>query len=104
MFNGRFRAFPTNDKSDFLKLRSQSGLAYFDRTGYISVLSSYGADVLLFLRPRRFGKSLTLSMLAYFHGVEHKEHYDRLFKVNSNGISFLLYVSYLSLTLPVRCL
>ncbi|CAG8665636.1 9308_t:CDS:2, partial [Paraglomus brasilianum] len=80
VFNGRFRAFPTNDKSDFLKLRSQSGLAYFDRTGYISVLSSYGADVLLFLRPRRFGKSLALSMLTCFHGVEHKNNYDILFK------------------------
>ncbi|CAG8621832.1 11156_t:CDS:2, partial [Paraglomus occultum] len=80
VFNGSKLAFPQNDKSDFLQLRVDPEFAYFDRTGYISVLSSFEENVLLFLRPRRFGKSLTLSMLAYFHGVEHRKHYDNLFK------------------------
>ncbi|KAG0264059.1 hypothetical protein DFQ27_001452, partial [Actinomortierella ambigua] len=30
--------------------------------------------------PRRFGKSLFLSTLAYFHGVENKQNYNALFK------------------------
>ncbi|KAF8532779.1 AAA-ATPase-like domain-containing protein, partial [Trichophaea hybrida] len=53
--------------------------AYFDRTRYITTIDSCD-DVLLFLRPRRFGKSITLSMLHYFHGVEHKKHYAKAFK------------------------
>ena len=44
----------------------------------------------LLLRPRRFGKSLTLSMLEYFHGVEHKIDYANAFKVCTSG--FLLSV------------
>jgi len=34
-----------------------SGYFYIDRTGYIPVIEEAG-KVLLFLRPRRFGKSL----------------------------------------------
>ncbi|CAG8566696.1 8268_t:CDS:2 [Ambispora leptoticha] len=41
VFNGLQLAFPQNDKSDFLQLRMDPDLAYFDRTGYISVLSSF---------------------------------------------------------------
>ena len=65
-----------------------------NRTGYILKLQSFLDLVLLFLRPRRFGKSLTLSMLTYFHGVEHKTVYDTLFKVNINNDSiFLIFLS-----------
>jgi hypothetical protein len=91
VFNGEFKGFPQHDHADFLCLRTTSGIGYFDRTGYISKLENLLNRVLLFLRPRRFGKSLTLSMLIYFHGVEHKEHYNRLFKVNSNDI-FLFHI------------
>ncbi|RUS12467.1 hypothetical protein BC937DRAFT_87812, partial [Endogone sp. FLAS-F59071] len=41
LFNGSNLAFPQNDKSDFLQLRSDPDLAYFDRTGYISKLNSF---------------------------------------------------------------
>ncbi|CAG8610517.1 3613_t:CDS:2, partial [Ambispora gerdemannii] len=41
----RFRSFPVNDKSDFLQLRTDPELAYFDRTRYISDLSVH-RDVL----------------------------------------------------------
>jgi hypothetical protein len=75
-----FKSFPVNDKGDFAKIRSNPAFAYFDRTRYITILDSYPEDVLLFLRPRRFGKSLTVSMLAHFHGVEHKYRYEKLFK------------------------
>jgi hypothetical protein len=34
---------------------------------------------LFFLRPRRFGKSLFLSMLEYYYGIDHKEKFDSLF-------------------------
>jgi len=78
-----FKGFPLNDKHsfDFEAIRTNPQYAYFDRTGYISVLESFLESVLLFLRPRRFGKSLFLSTLAHFHGVEHKQNYKELFQV-----------------------
>ncbi|KAK5822985.1 hypothetical protein F5H01DRAFT_401412 [Linnemannia elongata] len=75
-----FKGFPLNDKRSFEAIRSNPQYAYFDRTGYISVLESFLESVLLFLRPRRFGKSLFLSTLAHFHGVEHKQSHKELFQ------------------------
>ncbi|KAI8344978.1 hypothetical protein B0O80DRAFT_534669, partial [Mortierella sp. GBAus27b] len=75
-----FEGFPLNDKSSFELIRANSRYAYFDRTRYISVVDSSLENVLLFLRPRRFGKSLFLSTLAYFHGVENKQNYKALFE------------------------
>ena len=40
---------------------------YVDKTGLIRKLRDTGGKVHLFLRPRRFGKTLTLSMLKYFY-------------------------------------
>ncbi|CAJ0756008.1 20054_t:CDS:2, partial [Entrophospora sp. SA101] len=76
----KFQYFPVNAISDFYQIRVEPEYAYFDRTNYISVLESFGEKVLLFLRPHRFGKSLTLSMLAHFHGIEHKKRYYELFQ------------------------
>ena len=41
---------------------------YCDKTLFIRDIVNDGAEVLLFPRPRRFGKSLNLSMLQYFFG------------------------------------
>ncbi|KAG0336155.1 hypothetical protein BG000_006872 [Podila horticola] len=76
----RFRGFPLNDRRDFEQVRVNPELAYFDRTRYISELESFQQNVLVFLRPRRFGKSLFLSTLAHFHGVEYKQNYKALFQ------------------------
>ena len=51
--------------SDFRKVR-EGGLAYVDKTALIGDVLQAGAEVLLFPRPRRFGKTLNLSMLRYF--------------------------------------
>ncbi|RUS31429.1 hypothetical protein BC938DRAFT_477841, partial [Jimgerdemannia flammicorona] len=75
-----FQGFPVNDTSNYNDLRTNPKYAFFDRTKYISVLNSYVESVLLFVRPRRFGKSLTLSMMAHFHGVQYKEDYYDLFR------------------------
>ena len=48
--------------ADFYSLR-RDGLLYVDRTGYVPVLEELGRS-LLFLRPRRFGKSLSPSWRA----------------------------------------
>ena len=55
-----------------------SGYFYVDRTGFIPVIEDYG-KVLLFLRPRRFGKSLLLSMLENYYDVAKADEFERLF-------------------------
>ncbi len=50
---------------DFKKLR-QNGYYYVDKTGLIRELMRNPAKVTLLTRPRRFGKSLNMSMLKYF--------------------------------------
>ncbi|PWW75688.1 hypothetical protein C7212DRAFT_363813 [Tuber magnatum] len=73
-------AFPRCSVSNFSKLRANKRFAFFDRTRYVFILDSIDADTILFLRPRRFGKSLTLSMLEHFHGVQYSAQYGELFK------------------------
>jgi len=51
--------------SDFKSLR-QKGLYYFDKSLLVEELMADGASVVLLPRPRRFGKTLNLSMLRYF--------------------------------------
>ena len=51
--------------SDFLDLR-RSGVTYVDKTAFVAEVLDPTAKVLLFPRPRRFGKTLNLSTLRYF--------------------------------------
>lgn len=50
---------------DFEKLR-KSGFYYVDKTGLLLELLQNPAEVTLFTRPRRFGKSLNMSMMKHF--------------------------------------
>ena len=53
--------------SDFKKLRDRNGY-YVDKTALIDAMRRKERDVYLFTRPRRFGKTLNLSILdAYFN-------------------------------------
>ncbi|MEM9457707.1 MAG: AAA family ATPase [Myxococcota bacterium] len=52
-------------QSDFRALREQ-GYAYVDKTTLVTEVLEANAQVLLLARPRRFGKTLNLSMLRYF--------------------------------------
>ena len=76
--SGELEAFPLSI-SDFREIRGP-GLAYFDKTRYIPELNKT-SKVQLLCRPRRFGKSLTVTMLRYFHGFQFRNLYDKLFKV-----------------------
>ncbi len=51
--------------SDFRKVR-EAGFFYVDKTALIDDVLNESAQVLLAPRPRRFGKTLNLSMLRYF--------------------------------------
>ena len=50
---------------DFKKLR-EAGFYYIDKTGLIQQLLQNWGEVNLFTRPRRFGKTLNMSMLKNF--------------------------------------
>jgi len=51
---------------------------YVDRTNYIAHLESFGLHFVFFLRPPRFGKSLWISTLQYYYGIENTEKFDFL--------------------------
>ena len=65
--------------SDFKHLIEED-FYYFDKTKFIDEIVKDGAKVKLFTRPRRFGKTLNMSMLKYFFDVEKKEENGKLFK------------------------
>ena len=58
-------------KSDFKTLR-ENNLYYVDKSGLIAEIINENNDVLLITRPRRFGKTLNLSMLECFFDIEGK--------------------------------
>lgn len=63
--------------SDFKRIRSQ-GMLYLDRTAHIPAIEAAG-DQLVFLRPRRFGKSLLLSTLANYYDQYTTDEFPALF-------------------------
>jgi hypothetical protein len=52
---------------------------YLDRTQYIEQLETYGSSYTMFLRPRRFGKSLVISMLENYYDVNKAADFPMLF-------------------------
>lgn len=51
---------------------------YVDKTMYLPLLEEQ-ANYLIFIRPRRFGKSLFLDMLRSYCDLSQKEEFQRLF-------------------------
>ena len=52
---------------------------YIDKTKWIEEILEDKSKIKLFTRPRRFGKTLNMSMLKYFFNVENKEENKKLF-------------------------
>ncbi|WP_339068941.1 ATP-binding protein [Fusobacterium animalis] len=65
--------------SDFKELIEEN-YYYFDKTNFIDEVIKDGSKVKLFARPRRFGKTLNMSMLKYFFDVKEAEENRKLFK------------------------
>ena len=63
--------------SDFTDLR-RAGCYYTDKTQYIPTLERTG-HFLFLIRPRRFGKSVFLSMLAAYYDLARQDKFDQLF-------------------------
>jgi len=65
--------------SDFKHLIEED-FYYFDKTKFIEEIIKDGSQVKLFARPRRFGKTLNMSMLKYFFDIKNKEENKKIFK------------------------
>ena len=65
--------------SDFKELIEED-FYYYDKTKFIDEVIKDGAQVKLFTRPRRFGKTLNMSMLKYFFDIKEAEENRKLFK------------------------
>ena len=63
--------------SNFGMLREEQYL-YVDKTKYIEILENY-PPYQFFIRPRRFGKSLFISMLEYYYDINKAADFDKLF-------------------------
>lgn len=76
---------------------------YADKTEMIESLLDDGAGVTLFTRPRRFGKTLNMSMLNYFFNLKNREENRKLFEnlhiskskyMNQQGEYPVIYLSF----------
>ena len=87
--------------SDFKKINTKNYF-YCDRTDKIPLLEK--SDSQLFIRPRRFGKSLVLSMLENYYDVAKKDEFEAIFgrlKIGKNPTE--LRNSYFILRLDFSC-
>ena len=77
-------------REDFKEIR-ENDFYYVDKTKYIEELLLDGTQVKLFCRPRRFGKTLSMSTLRYFfdikNGEENRKLFDGLYISNSPMMS-----------------
>ena len=65
--------------SNFKKI-IEGDFYYFDKTKFIEEVIKDGSEVKLFARPRRFGKTLNMSMLKYFFDIKNREENKEIFK------------------------
>jgi hypothetical protein len=69
--------------ADYKKI-IEEGRAYVDKTMYIRSLED-ADDYILFLRPRRFGKTLFASTLGYYYDIAQKDKFALLFSGTEIG-------------------
>lgn len=65
-------------KSNFRQIILDDAL-YIDKTKYIELLEESYTHYPIFLRPRRFGKSLFLSTLSYYYDEKYKDESEEMF-------------------------
>ena len=64
--------------TDFADIRKRA-LAYVDKTQFIEALENCGADYPFIVRPRRFGKTLSTSVLAAYYDEAAADQFESLF-------------------------
>ncbi len=65
--------------SNFRKVKINNDYLYIDKTEFIEKLEKLNDDFVIFLRPRRFGKSLFLSTLQYYYDEDSTDEFDAIF-------------------------
>jgi len=75
------------------KMAREDNYLYIDKTLFIEKLENLNEKYLIFLRLRRFGKSLFLSTLQYYYDENSANEFDKLFgdkKVFNQNIFYTL--------------
>ena len=65
--------------SDFKRLKTEN-FYFVDKTHYIEKLENFPSSFMMFLRPRRFGKSLFVAILEAYYDIYFKEDFEAIFK------------------------
>ena len=62
------------------KMIIEKNYAFVDKTRFLKIYEESGTTVSMFLRPRRFGKTMFTEFLRYYYDIALREDADRLFK------------------------
>ncbi|MCL2283650.1 MAG: ATP-binding protein [Fibromonadales bacterium] len=73
----KFKKLPYG-KSNFADV-IEGGFAYVDKTRFIEMLENENNPTQFFVRPRRFGKSLFLSVLENYYDLNRKDKFESIF-------------------------
>ena len=65
--------------SDFKRLKTENYF-FIDKTKYLEIIENYNSNYLIFLRPRRFGKSLFIAILEAYYDIYFKDEFEEIFK------------------------
>ena len=97
MYSGKMKKIPYG-VTNFITIIGE-GFYYVDKTRFIRQLEDEG-NYIIFLRPRRYGKSLTIAMLDAYYNIRYADQFDALFgKLEIGGEPTPLHNSYLVLSL-----
>jgi len=66
-------------ESNFKKIKINNDYLYIDKTDYIERLENSNESFFIFLRPRRFGKSIFLSTLQYYYDENSANEFEAIF-------------------------
>jgi len=66
-------------ESNFRKIKINNDYFYIDKTQHIEKIETINESFLIFLRPRRFGKSLFLSTLQYYYDENSANEFEAIF-------------------------
>jgi len=67
-------------ESNFRKVKINNDYLYIDKTQHVETLENLNEDFVIFLRPRRFGKSLFLSTLQYYYDENSAHEFEKIFQ------------------------
>ena len=65
-------------QADYKNIK-ENDFYFIDKTKFIEKLENLNERYLIFLRPRRFGKSLFISMLHYYYDTNYKNNFETLY-------------------------